>query len=239
MKPFLLLALSCLFFLPGYAQFHPFISGGYSSSSERQSGLEAFCESAMMQVNGGQTIKISQTRRGFNVGAGVHTTIEGDLAPYFRVMANYSRQGGTAVSLSNLVIQSKSNALDITAGLGLRNQGGATFYALLGPSFYNSKMEWSKNLSSLTGTYTTSQLKLSYGLGVAYFGHRGGGVAIDALCNFSQSHKDKYFTGENQKRLPTNYPNFATNTNYSGPYLSQALGYIRLQITLFFGMGGK
>jgi hypothetical protein len=221
------------------AQIKPFFSVGYSSASERMSGLERFAENSKTTFSGGTIIDVKQARRGYNLGFGVHLPTRGDLSPYFRLAGNFSHQSGKAINLSTINVKGVSNVLDISMGLGITSENGAAFYALLGPSFYGTKLEITK-YDALNGTYKSSFAKMSYGLGVGYFAESGSGVALDAYCNFKQKPTSKFMTGSSSKKIPENYDQFIVSSQpYNGPYINSAFSYFRFQITLFLSLGKK
>lgn len=68
----------------------PFVSVGYSSANIINYDLQRFGQQAL-SVNEGDTLKINELRKGFNIGLGYqYTDINSDINGYFRGGLNYS-----------------------------------------------------------------------------------------------------------------------------------------------------
>jgi hypothetical protein len=221
------------------AQFKNFVSIGYTSASVKHMDLGDFAASAKNKLNNGANIEVSQKNRGINFGYGLHTSSQGEFSPYIRLMGNLNIMGGKAMEAGNTILKTRSSALDVMLALGIMTAKGSTFYGLIGPSFMKNNIKVSGN-PLIEGKYSSYLSKLSYGLGLAYVGHTGSGLSVDAYCNFKEKSGSKYYQTSSSKKLASDYESFSADVqNYQGKYISNGLTYFRLQLTVFLSLTKK
>lgn len=213
----------------------PFVSVGYTSANIINYDLQRFGQKAL-SVNEGDTLKINELRKGFNIGLGYqYTDINSDVNGYFRGGLNYAFNLGNVFKNKN-DFKSWFNSIDamLVAGIGKRigeSDFMVAFYGLGGGSFMFETLKLDPNYGIGTD-FKSNRFNFNYGVGVGLVDYRGISFNLEVVFASPPSIEKRFYRNDSGK-LAEDFDSYKTlGDSYSGAYVSPNWKYGRLDLKI-------